>query len=189
MATRRPSAVGANGDVDQRAGGGAAAALQHLLAREHELDRAAALLRQPHGDGLAVDGDLAAEAAADLERHDLELRLRQPEHARDHQLGRELALRGGPHGGKAVGIDLRDHDLRLEIALMARCRPVTLIRAVAGASASARAASPRAITVREQTLLGARGRGSTPLVKTCSCSTGASGAMAAAMSSTAASGS
>jgi hypothetical protein len=65
----------------------------------------------------------------------------------------------------------------------------TLIRAVAGVALSAACASPRAITVREQMLLGERGRGSTPLVKTCSCSTGASAAIAEAMSSTAGSGS
>ena len=67
-----------------------------------------------------MDGDLAAEAAADLERHHPELRLRQPEHARDHQLGGELALGGGPHRGETVGIDLGDCRLRLEIALMGR---------------------------------------------------------------------
>ena len=110
--------VGADGDVDQRRGGGTGAALQHLLAREDQLDRAAAFLRQPHRHGLAMDGDLAAEAAADLERHHLELRLRQPEHARDHQLGRELALGGGPHRGEAVGIDLGHHHLRLQVALV-----------------------------------------------------------------------
>ena len=110
--------VGADGDVDQRGGGGAGAALQHLLAREDQLDRAAAFLREPDGDGLAVDGDLAAEAAADLQRHHLELRLRQPEHARDHQLGGELALRGGPDRGEAVGIDLGHHHLGLQVALV-----------------------------------------------------------------------
>ena len=118
MATRRPSLSAPTAMSISAPAAGPRAALQHLLAREHQLDRPAALLRQPHRDRLAVDGDLAAEAAADLERHHLELRLRQPEHAGDHQLGRELALRGGPHGGEAVGIDLGHRHLRLQIALV-----------------------------------------------------------------------
>ena len=111
-------AVGADGDVDQRGGGRTGAALQHLLACEHDLHRPAALLGQTHRHGLAVDDDLAAERAADFQRHDLQLRQRQPEHAADHQLGGELALRGRPHRDEAVGVDLGHGDLRLEIALV-----------------------------------------------------------------------
>jgi len=111
-------AVGADGDVDQRGGRRTGAALQHLLARQHDLHRPAALLRQASGDGLTVDDDLAAERAADFQRHDLELRQRQAEHAADHQLGGELPLGGGPHRDEAVGIDVGHGDLRLEIALV-----------------------------------------------------------------------
>jgi hypothetical protein len=68
-----PVPLGGNRDIDHGAGRRAAAALQNLLAREHELDRAAALLGQADGDGLAMDGDLAAEAATDLERHNFQL--------------------------------------------------------------------------------------------------------------------
>jgi hypothetical protein len=60
---------------------------------------------------------------------------------------------------------------------------------VYSSAASAACASPRAITMREQTLLGVRGRGSIPLVTTWSCSTVASAAIADAISSTAGSGS
>ena len=59
--------------VDQRAGSRAGTALQHFLARQHQLHGPAALLRQAHRDSLAVDDDLAAEGAAHFQRHDLEL--------------------------------------------------------------------------------------------------------------------
>ena len=180
--------AGADLDVDHARPPPARAALQHLLAREHDLHGPPALLRQPHRRRLAVDGDLAAEAAADLERHHLELRRGQPEHGRDHQLGRELSLRGGPHRGKAVGVDLGHHHLRLEIALVRRVDPHARPR-LARACPSAACVSPRPITVREHRLLGVFGLGSTPLVSTCSCSTGSASASAASMSSTAGSGS
>ena len=62
---------------------------------------------------------------------------------------------------------------------------LTLARALARACPSAACVSPRPITVREHRLLGVFGLGSTPLVSTCSCSTGAPSASAASMSSTA----
>ena len=107
----------------------------------------------------------------------------------DHQLGGELPLGGGPHRGKAVGIDLRHHRPAARDSLGARCRPARSGARSRAPSASAAAHRRARSRVREQTLLGARGRGSTPLVKTCSCSTGASAAMARRISSTAASGS
>src|SRR5262249_59922614 len=97
----RASVIAPDGHVAARAGGRDAPALQALLAGERQLAGATAFLRQAHGDGLAMNGDLATEAAADLQRHHLEPRLWQSKHARDHQLGRELALRRGPYGGKA----------------------------------------------------------------------------------------
>ena len=78
MATRPPSALRGNGDVDHRAGRRAAATLQHFFARQHQFDRPPALLRQARGDGFAVDGDLAAEATANLERHHLQFRSGRP---------------------------------------------------------------------------------------------------------------
>ncbi len=143
MAARRPSSPAPTAISISARGGGAGAALQHLLARQHELHRAPALLREPHRHGLAVDGDLAAEAAADLERHDLELRRRQAEHRGNHQLGGELPLRGGPHGGKAVGVDLAPPPPAARDSPGARCRPARSIRAVAarGAERSLRIAA------------------------------------------------
>ena len=94
--------------------------MKHLLARQHELHGAPAFLREEYRHGFTVDGDLAAEATADLHRDDLELRCRQAEHRGNHQLRGELPLGGCPHRGKAIGVDLRDHRLRFEITLVRR---------------------------------------------------------------------
>ena len=134
---------------------------------------------------------LPPNAPPHFQRDNLQLRERQPNSMKPmHQLGGELALRGGPDGDEAVRVeDLRHRNLWLEVALVSSVDGDTNLGGDWARPPEQAAASPRAITVREQMLLGARGRGSMPLVKTCSCSTEASGAMAAARSMTAGRGS
>ena len=110
--------VRANVDVDPRGGRRARATLQDFLAREHDLDRPAALLGQTGSYGLAVDEDLAAERSANFERNNLELRQRLPEHAsvvekaglRDLAEAQRIVMQvvSEPRGRKALSLRLAD---------------------------------------------------------------------------------
>ena len=82
------------------------------------LHRPAALAAEDRRDRLQIDGDLAAEAAADLARHDRALARRESATARPFAAGRERALRGGPDRQVAVLVPQRGGDVRLDVALV-----------------------------------------------------------------------
>ena len=93
--------------------------LEDLVALHRHLHRPAALAAEQRGDRLEVDGDLAAEAAADLARHD------------DAPARRGSAAARPPAGGQlnapcvarpdlqpAVLVPHRDGGVRLDVALV-----------------------------------------------------------------------
>ena len=96
---------------------------QHFATRHDHLDRPPGLLRQQQSQRLQINGGLAAEAAADLGRHDLDVAARHLQHGAAQLAHRERPLRAHPHGRLAVGIVLRHGVVRLDVALVNhRCR-------------------------------------------------------------------
>ena len=95
---------------------------EDILARHDELDRTAGLARQQGRDRFHVDRDLAAKAAADLHRRDLDVRHRNLQDLRGHVAHDEGTLRGAPDVQAAVVVPKRCHVVRLDIALVDRGR-------------------------------------------------------------------
>ncbi len=104
-------------DPHERAGRGSGP-LENFVAVHHHLHRPAALAAEHRGHRLQIDGDLAAEAAADFARHHRDLR-----HGNLQQLGRllpgrERPLRRSPDRQMAVLVPQRGRDVRLDVALV-----------------------------------------------------------------------
>src|SRR5262249_41328602 len=95
------------------------------------------------GDWFAQRADLAAEAAAAFHRNDLDAVLGDLEHVRDFAACVEGALRAGPERELAGGVPLREHGVRLEIALVDHRDAVRLFDDDVGFSESLRNVAAR----------------------------------------------
>ena len=90
-----------------------------LVALHRHLHRPAAFPAEQGGDRLQIDGDLAAEAAADFARHDQALaKSGICSSSADLLPAVERALRGGPDFQPAVFVPHGDGGVRLDVALM-----------------------------------------------------------------------
>ena len=116
---RRDRAVALRAHADAHVGArGRAGREQHFLAVHSQLDRSSGLLREQRGQRLEVDGNLAAEAAADLHRRDLDLRGGELQQRRDRVAHDERALGRGPDVERAVGAVVGGAVVRLDVALV-----------------------------------------------------------------------
>ena len=93
-------------------------ALKDLLARHHHLHWLARLLREERRHGIEVQGGLAAEPAADLQRRDFDLRHGQIQYPGDRGPRAESALGAGPNVQPAVRVPKRGAIVRFDVALV-----------------------------------------------------------------------
>ena len=94
--------------------------LKHIRAAHRYLDRMPALARQRRRHRLQVDRSLAAEAAADFHRHNLDARMRYPQHARRAVAYLKMPLRAAPYRNPAIRLPPRRCGMRLDVSLMHR---------------------------------------------------------------------
>ena len=113
----RPSLRRADLHVDRRRAGRTRRA-EHFVARHHEFHRTVRLARQRKRNRLHPHVRLAAEAAADFRRRDLQLRDVHAEQVAHCVAEREVALRGHPQFALAVGTDAREARVRFDVALV-----------------------------------------------------------------------
>ncbi len=93
---------------------------EHLFTVHDQFYRPPGFFRERHGQRLEIDGGLAAEAAADLGRHDFELRDFHAADLRGVGAHHELSLAAAPDRRHAVFGDTRDAGVRFDIALVHR---------------------------------------------------------------------
>ena len=117
----RPILFGPNSRLDVRPRRGPGP-LKDLPAAHGELHRMPRLPRRDRRDGVEVTGDLPAETAAHLQRHNLDLRLRDPQDRRHRHPDAERTLRGGPDRDVPVGRPRRRRAVRLDVTLVHRRR-------------------------------------------------------------------
>ncbi len=91
---------------------------EHARPIHVQFHRSAREFRENRGDRLQVDGDLAAKAATNLHRHDLDLRNRHAEQFGNLHSDQEGTLGACPDGDLAVGRPQRRRRVRLDVPLV-----------------------------------------------------------------------
>ena len=118
-ASQRAIGMGAQLDVDDRSGRRPAGA-EHLVPGHRQPHRPPGLARQQHGHRFEIDLGLAAEPAADFQRGDADIGLRDLQDRGGQFADHEVALAGCPDLRLSVTVPHCHAGMRLDIALMYR---------------------------------------------------------------------